>query len=74
MMISTENIYVIFSLNSHEPGTKYTLRYPYARIMTDKKRYLQTYFAIIDKYIIIAISSCTNILCYLKSKISIDLR
>ena len=37
------------------------------------KLYLQTYFAVKDDYIIIAISSGTNILCYLKGKISIDL-
>ena len=37
MMISTENIYVIVSLNSHENGTKNTLCHPHVRIMADKK-------------------------------------
>ena len=72
MMISTENIYVIFSLNSHENGTENTLSHPHVKIIVDKKRYLQT--AVKDKYIIIAVRGCTNIQCYLKGKkISIDL-
>ena len=73
-MISTENVYVIFSLNFHENGTENTLCHPHVRIMADKAIYLETYFAVKDKYVIIAISSCINIQCYLKGKISIDLR
>ena len=49
-MISTENVYIIFSLNSHENGTENTLHHPHVRIMADKKRYLQTYFAVKDNY------------------------
>ena len=41
--------------------------------MADKKRYLQTYFAVKDKYRIIAIRGCTSIQCYFKGKSSIDL-
>ena len=61
MMISTKNIYVKFSLNSHENGTVDTLHHPYVRIMADKKQYLQTYFAVKGNYIVIAIRGCTNI-------------
>ena len=72
MMNNIENVNIIFLLNSPENGTENTLRHPYVRIMADK-RYLQIYFAVKDNYIIIAISSCTNIQCYLKGKIIIDL-
>ena len=58
MMISTEKVYIIFSLNSHENGAENTLQHPHVRIMADKKRYLQTYFAVKDKYILIAIRGC----------------
>ena len=73
-MICSENIYIIFSLNSHENGTETTLHHPHFRIMADKKWYLQTYFTVKDKHVIIAIRSCTNIKCYLKDKISMELR
>ena len=72
MMICTKNFYAVFSLNSHESNTENTLCHPTIRIMEDKKCYLQTYFAVKDKYISKAIRGCTNIQCYLKSKISID--
>ena len=60
MMNSTENIFIIFLLNFQENGTENTLCHPHVRIMADKQ-YLQTYFAVKDNYITLAISSCTNI-------------
>ena len=49
MMISTENIYIIFLLNSHENHTETILLQPHVGIMVDKKGYLQT--AVKDKCI-----------------------
>ena len=74
MMISTENIFVIFLLNFHDMRMLSRIPVPYVihvRLMADKG-ILQTYFTVKDKYIIIAIRGCTNIQCYLKDKISKD--
>ena len=64
IMISTGNVYVIFSLKPNENSTENTLCYPLVRIMLDKKRNLQTYFAVKDNYIVIAIRGCTNIVLF----------
>ena len=70
LVLRTFTSYSRWTLMKTVPRILYVI---YVRIRADKKRYLQTYFAVKGNYILIAIRGCTNVQCYLKSKISIDL-